>query len=117
MGYTAPMVDLGEYVFKDLNTGKIKPGVFFTGAYFEEVYESEHVRTATKWLRVILDAKYKKSDLHKVMETQCQHLMMTQRNYLLKLLQKSEDLFDGTIGTWEKYPVEYELKEDVNPIC
>ena len=24
-GYTAPMVDLGAYIFKDLNTGEIKP--------------------------------------------------------------------------------------------
>ena len=57
----------------------------FTNAYVKEVYESEHVRTATKQLRAILDAKYEKSDLHNVMETQCQHLTMTQRNDLLKL--------------------------------
>ena len=38
---------------------------------FEEVYESEHVHTATKQLRVILYAKYEKSDLNKVMENQC----------------------------------------------
>ena len=57
-----------------------------TNAYVEEVYESERVQTATKILRVILDAKYEKSDLHKVMENQCQHLTTTQRNELLKLL-------------------------------
>ena len=50
------------------------------------------------------------------METQCQHLPMTQRNELLKLLQKSEELFDGTIGTWKKDPVDFELKEDAKPI-
>ena len=37
---TAPMVDLGTYIFKDLNIGKIKPGKSFTDAYVEEVYES-----------------------------------------------------------------------------
>ena len=74
------MVDLDTYIFKDLNTGKITPEESFTNAYVEEVYESEHVRTATKRLRVILEAKYEKSDLHKVMETQCQHLTTTQRN-------------------------------------
>ena len=52
----------------------------FTNAYVEEVYESEHVHTATKKLRVILDDKYEKADLHKVMENQYQHLIMTQRN-------------------------------------
>ena len=53
----------------------------------------EHVHTATKLLCVILDAKYDKADLHKVMETQCQHLTVTQRNELLKLLQKFKYFF------------------------
>ena len=74
------MVDLGTYIFKYLNTRKITPEYFFTNAYFKEVYESQHVRNTTKLLCVILNAKYKKLDLHKVMETQCQHLTMTQRN-------------------------------------
>ena len=59
-GYTNPMVNLGTYIFKYLNTGKITPEEYFTSAYVEEVYESEHVRTAVKQLRVILDATYKK---------------------------------------------------------
>ena len=54
---------------------------------------------------VILDSKYEKTALHKVMETQCQHLKMTECNDLLKLLQKIEELFNGTLGTWETYPV------------
>ena len=37
--------------------------------------------------------------LHKVMETQCQHLTTTQRNELLKLLQIYEEFFDVTLGT------------------
>ena len=71
----------------------------FTNAYVKEVYESEHVRTATKQSRVILYPEYKKLDLHKVMENKCQHLTMTQRNALLKLLQKSEELLNGTLDT------------------
>ena len=42
--------------------------------YTEEIYELEHIRTSTKWLRVILDAKYEMEDLNKVMENQRQHL-------------------------------------------
>ena len=95
------MVDLGTHVFKDLNIRKITPKQYFTNAYIEEVYEPEHVRTINKLLRVILDAKYKKGDLHKVMENQCQHLTVTQRNELLKLLQKFEEFFDGTLDTWK----------------
>ena len=45
-GSTTPMVDLGTYIFKDLNTGEITPGELFNNAYIEELYEPEHVRTA-----------------------------------------------------------------------
>ena len=79
---TTPMVDFGTYIFKDLNTGKITPEETFTNSYIDEVYGSEHVHTAKKRLRLILDAKYEKEDLRKVMETQCQHLTMTQHNKL-----------------------------------
>ena len=39
-GYTAPMVDLVAYIFKDLNVGEIKTEGSFTGTYVEEIYES-----------------------------------------------------------------------------
>ena len=32
------------------------------------------------------------------------------RNELIRLLQKFEELFDGILGTWETYPVDFELK-------
>ena len=57
---------------------------FLTYAYAKEVYNSEHVSNTTKQLRVILDAKYEKVDLHKVMKTQCQYLTMIQHNNLQK---------------------------------
>ena len=57
-GSTTIMVGLGTYIFKDLNTGKIKPEESFTNDYVEEVYASEHVRNVTKQLHIILDAKY-----------------------------------------------------------
>ena len=80
------MVDLGTYVLKYLNIGKVKPEDFSTEAYVKEVYKSENVRTATKRLHVILYAKNEKADLQKVMESQCHHLTITWRKYLLKLL-------------------------------
>ena len=49
------------------------------------------------------------------MENQCQHLTMTQCNELLKLLHKFEELFDETLGTWETYPVYFELNEHSKP--
>ena len=51
------------------------------------------------------------------METQCQHITMTQHNELLKLLQILEELFDGTLGPWKMDPVDFELKDDAKPIC
>ena len=47
---------------------------------------------------VILDAKVEKANLHKVLETQCQHLTIKQCNLLLKLLQKS-DFLNGSFST------------------
>ena len=93
------MVYLGANVFKYLNTGKITPEAFFTGTYVKEVYESEHVHTTTTLLHVILYAKYEEVGIHKFMETQCQHLTMTQRSEFLKLLHKFEELLNGTLGT------------------
>ena len=41
---------------------------------------------------------------------------MTQRNELLKQLQKFEELFDVTLGTWKKDSVELDFKEYTKPI-
>ena len=108
-GLTEPMVDLGTHEFKYLNIGNITPEESFTNVYAEEINESEQVHTSTKRLCVILDAKYEKPDLNKVMKNQCQDLIEIQCHELLKLLQTFEEFFDGTLGTWIKYPVELEL--------
>ena len=50
------------------------------------------------------------------MQTQRQHLTITQRNEFLKLLQKFEELFNVTLGTRKTDPVDFELKEDAKPI-
>ena len=50
------------------------------------------------------------------MENQCQHLTMTQRNELLKLLQNCEELFDVTLDTRKSDPVDFKLKDDAKPI-
>ena len=42
---------------------------------------------------------------------------MKQLNELLELLQKFEELFDGTLSTWKIDQLDSELKEDSNPIC
>ena len=78
--------------------------------YAVEIKELEQVHNYTKWLREILDAKYENSDLNKVMKNQCQYLTETKCNELLKLLQKIEELFYVTIGTWKTHPADFVLK-------
>ena len=99
--FTSPMVDWGTHEFKKLHTGKITTEELFMNDYTEEVYESEYICTATKQLRIILETKYEKSDLHKLMENQYQHLTVTQRNEFIKLLKIFEEIFDITLGTWK----------------
>ena len=64
----------------------------------------------------ILDRKYEKADLNKVMDEQCQHLTSTERYRLLHILKKFEYLFGGTLGTWDTNPLYLELKDKSNPI-
>ena len=65
----------------------------------------------------ILDARYKKSDLNKVMTEQCQNLNTEGRKRLLILLRKFEDIFNSTLRTWNTNPVDMELKDDAKPVC
>ena len=46
------------------------------------------------------------------MNRKYQHLLLDQCNGLLRLLQKFEDLFNETLGTWEMDPIYFELKKD-----
>ena len=68
-GYTTPMGNLGTYIFKYLNIGKITHEELFSNGYVEEVYEPEHVFTATKQVHLVLYAKYDKANLHNVIKT------------------------------------------------
>ena len=66
-------------------------------AHVEKLFESEHVRTSMKVLLTILYAKYEKPD-KQVIKNQCRNLIEEQRNELVELFPKFEELFDGTLG-------------------
>ena len=51
-----------------------------------------------------------------IMEYQCQYLTMTQRNEVLQIFKKIEELFVQTLRTWETYPADLEIKQDAKPI-
>ena len=81
----------------------------------QEMQEPASTREATnRVLKKILDAKYEKANLVNVVKKAI-HLTGIQQNKLLKLLQKYEDLFDGTLGEWKTDPVSFELKEGAKP--
>ena len=49
------------------------------------------------------------------MSETCDHLSNTDKKALLTLLQQYEELFDGTLGSWDTEPVHLELKPDAKP--
>ena len=56
----------------------------------------------------ILDSKYEKANLNKIVEA-ANNLDANQKQMLLKLLKQYETLFDGTLGRWNTTPVNIEL--------
>ena len=111
------MVDINNYGFNILTGKTVKPEESFINTYVDECFESESAINATHRMRRILDTKYKKADLNKVLTKQLQHLNTKEHNRLLCILSKYEDIFDGTIGTWYTTPVDLELMCDVKPVC
>ena len=81
---------------------------FMWDAYVEEVLGQENACTSIKQWGGGLDAKYEKLDLIKVTKNQFKNLPEDQQKKLLRLLLNFEDLFNGTIGTWEMELVELE---------
>jgi hypothetical protein len=65
----------------------------------EQCYETGHLHEVTQRTMEILDASYKKSDLRDI-KSKCTYLPKEERAALLKSLLRYEDLFDGTLGTW-----------------
>ena len=78
------------------------------------IEESMAVTGSTDRVREILDAKYVPADMEKVCQGQ-EHLTSDERQQLKSLLQKYEDLFDGTLGKWTEDPIKIELKAGAEP--
>ena len=66
--------------------------------------------TDAERIQGIIESKYTPADLEKIV-AECTHLEAAEQKQLLRLLQKYEDLFDGTLGTWKTDPIQLELKE------
>jgi hypothetical protein len=86
----------------------------------EDIYLAENhfsrqpMEPEIKRMTDILDAKYTKANLEEIVKA-ADHLNYTERDALYKLIQKYEDLFDGTLGTFTGTPYDIKLKENVEP--
>ena len=116
-GCLAPMVDVSNYNFTSMKDKTVEPEESFINTYVNESFESDSAISSIRRMRRILDNKYEKSNLNKVMTKQCQHLNATELYRLINRLKKFEDMFDGTLGTWNTTPVDLELKDDTKPVC
>ena len=77
--------------------------------------EPTATQEATARLEGIQDAACEKADLPELVENHCNHLTALQRRQLLKLLEKNEDLFDGSLGDWKTETTALELKKGLEP--
>ena len=82
---------------------------------YREAIEPKSTKEETTRVTKILDAKYEKADLPKVVEENCAHLTSDQQDALLKLLQKHEEMFEGQLGEWKGEYVHFELRKDAKP--
>ena len=78
-------------------------------------FEPESTKELTYQAVKILDANYEKADLPKIVKDTCSHLKESKKLELLSLLQKYEQMFDGTLGKCKTEPVNFELKEGAQP--
>eukprot|EP00970_Alexandrium_tamarense_P011131 scaffold2365_cov111-Alexandrium_tamarense.AAC.1 len=90
---------------------KIYENSFFLN-YFDNAYEPNSTKEVTNSSVEILDAKYEKADLQKIVDEYCSHLTKDQQIQLLRVLEEFEELFDGTLGDRKTSPIQFELKQD-----
>ena len=73
-----------------------------------------HLNDETKIMKLILDAKYTKSDIKNIAEIST-HIDLQERNKLYTLLKKYESLFDDNLGTRHDKPYAIKLKPYAEP--
>jgi len=83
---------------------------------FAQTQEPENLKDAHERVNRILDSKYEKADLPKLVKDNCSHLSATEQRKLLQLLISYEDLFDGTLGDFQTSPISLELKPGEEPV-
>ena len=116
-GCSATMVDVSSYDFTPMKDETVKLEESLIKFHVDECLEYDITISLTCRIRRVINAKYEKADLNIVMVKKCQHLRPEELYILPNLLSKSEDLFDGTLGTWNTTSIDLELKENTKPVC
>jgi hypothetical protein len=93
-----PMRNINNLQLKSSISRALKSNMSFS-------QEPASTRGATKRVVEILDSKYAKADPPAIVRDNCKHLNPSERELLLSLLHKFEQLFDGTLGEWNLPPV------------
>jgi hypothetical protein len=73
----------------------------------EILYAHDRDTTDAERIQGIIESKYTPADLSKIVE-ECTHLEKAEQKQILLQLQKYEDLFDGSKGTWITDPIQLE---------
>ena len=82
---------------------------------FQLATESKAAKEATNRVTQILDAHYEKANIVETISKNCSHLSNNKQQQIINLLNKYEELFDGTLGDMNTSPVHLEVKEGAKP--
>ena len=82
--------------------------------YCDKIFTTDIENEVTSQMMRILDTKYKKADLAKVV-ADSEHLTTEEQSKLLAVLRRYEKIFDGGLVLWKTTPVKLELTLDAVP--
>ena len=111
------MFHLSNYDFTYIRDKIVKSEESLINTHVDECLKSESAISSMWRMHRILDTKYEKSDLNKVMTKKCQHLATEEGERFLYPLYQFEYMFDDMLGKWNITTVKLELKYDRKSIC
>ncbi len=100
---TIPMIEFGSI-----------PTVHAANIYCNKIFTTKIKNEVTTQMTRILDTKYEKADLAKVV-ADSGHLTTDAQSKLLTVLRSCEKIFDGGLGLRKTTPVKLELQPDAVP--
>ncbi len=90
------------------------PTLHAADTYCNKIFTTDIKNEVTTRMTRILDSKYKKANIAKVV-ADSRYLTTDEQSKLLAVLHRYEKIFDGGLGLWKTTPVKLELKPDAVP--